>query len=382
MAVFCAMSAFGALIVVRLLRGAVDEGTVGAAAAMGVGPTVPYWVGKAPSVEGTERRHVVVRLPVGSDLGTLAFDPPEHVARATVARARATTVRTLVAAGLMAPDADRTEPSTDVQASVEVTARGRRHAWIRRAVYAAAVPACTYVAALVAMDGLLRPERAWQVWLRLAVVMALTLVGLVAYGARRHRRSLATTGPTKRAVRWSIVGLVGGGLLAAGSFSLAFGSSATHRMTDYLYGEWISGRFVTVTPVVGSASDERKIWMALDEASFDRLAPNDLQSYPEQCGGADRCVQLTAWDELPPDGTEVLYLPRLGGVQPGLPDMSENAAGVAVLLSSVVLTLASAHTLLDAWRRRARTRRPASTPARPVPPSARSGAEQVLTAAE
>lgn len=79
------------LVVARLGRDMLDVGLMGAMAAMGVGPNVPYWVGAAT---GGNVRHIAIRIPVPSSLGTLSFRaPPDVVDEAIDAGREATAIR-------------------------------------------------------------------------------------------------------------------------------------------------------------------------------------------------------------------------------------------------------------------------------------------------
>lgn len=61
-----------AFTVIRIGAALSDEGLVGARAAMGVGPNVPYWVGTNRTGSKGEPRHIAVRLRVPAGLGTLS----------------------------------------------------------------------------------------------------------------------------------------------------------------------------------------------------------------------------------------------------------------------------------------------------------------------
>lgn len=82
------VGAAGGLVLARFGRELLDGGTMGAVAAMGVGPNVPYWVGAS----GTgRRRHIAVRLTVPRELTTLSFAAPSDVVERAIATARVTT---------------------------------------------------------------------------------------------------------------------------------------------------------------------------------------------------------------------------------------------------------------------------------------------------
>lgn len=93
------------LVLARFGRELLDGGVMGAVAAMGVGPNVPYWVGADRAGEG---RHVAVRLTVPQELTTLAFGAPPELVETAITGARLTTSRRLSAA-LGAPSAPESE---------------------------------------------------------------------------------------------------------------------------------------------------------------------------------------------------------------------------------------------------------------------------------
>ena len=67
-------------VVIRLGRSLFDSGAVGAIAAIGVGPSVAYWVG-----QGRDDDHVAVRIRVPAKLKTLNFEPDAETRAAALA---------------------------------------------------------------------------------------------------------------------------------------------------------------------------------------------------------------------------------------------------------------------------------------------------------
>ena len=120
-----------AIVVLRLGRSLFDTGIVGATAAMGVGPSVPEWVGDR-SERGSDDAidsgthvpdHVAVRIKVPKELTTLAFRADDETQEKARLQGRADTERELervfgppkkVAStdieAIMAPEVARTEP--------------------------------------------------------------------------------------------------------------------------------------------------------------------------------------------------------------------------------------------------------------------------------
>lgn len=80
------------LLLARLGRDLLDVGVMGATAAMGVGPNVPYWIGE--TADG-QTEHVAVRIPVPEALGTLSFKAPDHLIDEAITVGRETTGRRL-----------------------------------------------------------------------------------------------------------------------------------------------------------------------------------------------------------------------------------------------------------------------------------------------
>ena len=106
------LSLVAAFVGLRLGRELLDTGAVGATAAMGVGPSVPYWVRTAPGVKD----HVVIRIEVPEALATLTFTPPAPLVAEAVAAGRMAAQEALVTARLVDPDwsAPPTTQETDL----------------------------------------------------------------------------------------------------------------------------------------------------------------------------------------------------------------------------------------------------------------------------
>ncbi|MGA9277456.1 patatin-like phospholipase family protein [Ilumatobacter sp.] len=85
-----------AFVILRLGKSLFDTGVVGASAAMGVGPSVPYWVGTRSQLPGLSEsenpgdqdlpEHVAVRIKVPLALKTLAFGASPELRRAACVR--------------------------------------------------------------------------------------------------------------------------------------------------------------------------------------------------------------------------------------------------------------------------------------------------------
>lgn len=84
------------VVLARLGRDMLDVGVMGAAAAMGVGPSVPYWVGTAPETAN----HVAIRIRVPPSLGTLSFRTPSKVVHEAIEAGRISTHDQIAKVGL------------------------------------------------------------------------------------------------------------------------------------------------------------------------------------------------------------------------------------------------------------------------------------------
>jgi|GEM_PF-3780943 len=97
------------LLTARLGRSITDEGFVGAIAAMGVGPSVPYWIRtRADSVS-----HVPVRITVPAELTTLAFGASAEVVNDAMRAGYTATLGALAQVGLHRPEAQLPPPDAE-----------------------------------------------------------------------------------------------------------------------------------------------------------------------------------------------------------------------------------------------------------------------------
>ena len=100
------VSVVAAFVGLRLGRELLDTGAVGAVAAMGVGPSVPYWVRTRPDHED----HVVVRIVVPPELSTLSFSPGPFLVRQAVTAGWQAALRSLATAGVIPMQPWMTDP--------------------------------------------------------------------------------------------------------------------------------------------------------------------------------------------------------------------------------------------------------------------------------
>ncbi len=127
-ALLVVQSALFAYGVVRLGRAMTDEGLVGTKAALGVGPSVPYWVGSPVARAEARPRHLTIRLKVPAELSTLSTKPDERVIQAAIAAGRDATRRELdtIYPVRRTDDADVTTDDQSVPVEVDATASPTR----------------------------------------------------------------------------------------------------------------------------------------------------------------------------------------------------------------------------------------------------------------
>ncbi len=124
------MAVLVALVTVRLGKDLLDIGTVGANAAMGVGPSVPYWVGT--NHEGSDTRHIAIRIPVPPKLKTLQFRPEDSLMNEAISAGYQAASQRL-SADLRRP-ITRSEPiAVDAAHMTRSVPRGVRTLWRRTA---------------------------------------------------------------------------------------------------------------------------------------------------------------------------------------------------------------------------------------------------------
>ena len=109
------LSLVAAFVGLRLGRELLHNGAVGAMAAMGVGPSVPYWVRTAPGVKD----HVVIRIEVPEALATLTFTPPAPLVAEAVAAGRKAAQEALVTARLVDPDWSAPPPTKETDLATD-----------------------------------------------------------------------------------------------------------------------------------------------------------------------------------------------------------------------------------------------------------------------
>jgi predicted acylesterase/phospholipase RssA len=293
----------GLYLVVRVGRSLLDEGAVGARAAMGVGPTVPYWIGyrSADRLVGS-RHHVVVRLPVPEGLGTLSFGAGDPLRATAIARARDATLQRLHEAGfsgaLTTPVA---AGRPTVGPGVRTVGRSRlgRYAWT--VVWWVFLPLAWAAMVALTASSVHDAQKGRTAWWQLVGLFALGVAAFVFHGFRRHGRAVAAA-PGVRRLPGPV--LPAAGILAglAGLFFLVAGSVPGNVATiiDRAYAERIEARVVGAERV---RVDELYEWnlavevSPTDDSPFEptETARDVSASLEERCG--EGCFVFEATDE-------------------------------------------------------------------------------------
>ena len=249
-----------AFAVLRLGRALVDEGVVGASAAMGVGPNVPYWVGANPTtVDLAARSHVVVRIPLPPDLKTLGFRMKPDTRHAAVANGRRAAFEAFARYGVAIPEGAQPAASAGAHAGsgnagAPVTPpvhRGGR--WRQMAGSVVSFVLFTIGFALATLLSLASVRSGFDgsiPWWQLGLLLTVGAALLVFHGMRRHRRAAArATFLDHRSSRSlllisAVSGLVGVGLIA---FVATRGNDAALNIGDQLFSSPFVGTVLQST---------------------------------------------------------------------------------------------------------------------------------------
>jgi len=113
------------LVIARLGRSVVDEGLVGAIAAMGVGPSVPYWI----RIRRDSLDHVPIRIAVPSELTTLAFGASAQLVHEAMHAGYVATMGALNTVGLRRPPSSLPAPMASAVARSAVDVPGQDSWW-------------------------------------------------------------------------------------------------------------------------------------------------------------------------------------------------------------------------------------------------------------
>ncbi len=306
----------GLYLVVRLGRSLLDEGAVGARAAMGVGPTVPYWIGhRAAADTAASRRHVVVRLPVPEGLGTLSFAASDGVRTAAITGAREATLHRLHEVGFHgAPASPADGAGAGAAPGLRPAGGSRVGRYARTVLWWVFLPLAWAGMVALTASAVHDAQRGRAAWWQLAGLFALGVATFVFHGFRRHGRAVDAA-PGVRRLPGPLLPAVGIVAALAGVFFLVAGASQGNLATiiDRAYAERIEARVVGAERV---RSDELYEWnlavevRPTDGTTFEPpVTARDVSpALQERCG--DGCFVFEATGEH--DETSLWYVQNRG----------------------------------------------------------------------
>jgi predicted acylesterase/phospholipase RssA len=243
-----------AFAVLRLGRALVDEGVVGASAAMGVGPNVPYWVGAHPTtVDLATRSHVVVRIPLPPDLKTLGFRMKPQTRDAAVANGRRAALEAFARYGVPVPAVAEpaTAPPAHAAAAVVAPRRGGRARQMAGSVVSLVLFAIGFALATLLSLAAIRAGFDGSIpWWQLGLLLVVGAALLAFHGLRRHRRAAARATFLDHRSSWSLLliaavsGVAGLGLVA---FVATTGNDAALNIGDQLFSSPFVGTVLQST---------------------------------------------------------------------------------------------------------------------------------------
>lgn len=299
----------GLYVAVRLGRSLLDEGAVGARAAMGVGPTVPYWIGHRAATSTGPVRHLVVRLPVPEALGTLSFAAGDAVRHAAIAAAREATARALHDAG-MSVGATAAAPTraalVDPPARREGRSAAGRLGWaVAWSVFVLVGFAGMIGLSVSAVNDAAQRRTAW--WQPVGLFV-LGSVALVFHGSRRHGRAVAAR-PGLRRLPGPMLPAVGVVAALVGIFLIVVAAVQGNMATivDRAYASRIEASVVDAARV----RDDQYPWnLVLDVADTDEgpFVPDEIARDVDPDTAANctaPCVVVEAHERL--EGEQSLW---------------------------------------------------------------------------
>ena len=388
-----------AAVLARLGRDAFDVGVMGAVAAMGVGPSVPYWTGADSSANG----HVAIRIRVPSSLGTLSFGASTRVVEEAIATGRrAAEVRLDEAFGRTGSPGEQsgegadlasmaipwppppTEPADHQFSPVERQPRrsGKALAWIRwrPLLRAAGIGLYVYLggalvglAAALGLSKLLSGSMLFGGFL-LIVAGAAALGGAFFLAVRKSRRSVDPFPILGELSTPTLLATTAAGVIATVallSFAFSQGRASIPAVAAFDITE------ATVEHVAGSGS-QQSLWVSfadgfptdeIDQLRVDHrgtaITPCDDPSVAEtreleEFASADRCVVFSRTDGGLEEGEVVAVLFDLDR---GMALLEVDQWSVGFLGGPAIITVLSLEFLATSyhaaralrWRRREQT---------------------------
>ncbi|NND03433.1 MAG: hypothetical protein HKN91_11655, partial [Acidimicrobiia bacterium] len=185
------------VISLRFGREVSDGGVVGAIAAMGVGPSVPYWVGTGDQ----EHQHIGIRIPVPEELTTLQFRPDDPVVEAAVQAGYAAAIEALSDAGFVRACDEQAILDWQAEMPPPPKAPPKRHPWdrgvLRPIFLLATAPVRVYWTIYVRwpMWMIRNARRNRLAWLATVLGSALIAVAMIGFGLQLiiHDRQVVGT---------------------------------------------------------------------------------------------------------------------------------------------------------------------------------------------
>ena len=325
------MSLVAAFVGLRLGRELLDTGAVGATAAMGVGPSVPYWVRTTPGVKD----HIVIRIEVPEALSTLTFAPPAPLVAEAVAAGRMAAQEALVTARLVDPgwSAPPTRQETELATNPALWSRVRGVGrWLgRRAVLVALLPltlAWLVAGVLLIGDGS-GPGLLWGVVMLAACAVAAASLGVRHASTRVGRTRRNRPFPVLDRVPQALLVVLG---VAAGLGALFLGvvASAGPSAVAYQRAETVLARVAAVDDATGWAAIEvpdaenpaliiNAALQGLDRPDLTFVDPNRAvifrrdppDGWSASCGGGSgHCLAMSTRGDVSVDATVLVLLDR------------------------------------------------------------------------
>ena len=291
-------------LVARIGRSLLDVGLVGASAAMGVGPSVPYWVGHAHRAGDLTSSHVVVRIPPARGISTLSFSPSEHEVALAVETGYLSTRSALAATRLgdargigkarsvLPPPATEAFPPPAEGSAVEPSSAEtfrtrfpRAHSALIAVGWAWALMAAVSVLPMAAVPLLVGiRDGQYAYLLALIPVAALTLYLLWRHARRRHKSAIAESTFLRRRSTPTLI------LIATTSLAMAVAATLSRSdeefsLIDLLNSERTEAEIAAVGPPVDM--------VALPEGlPVEGCTTWPFETYVPADGSADRPAQV------------------------------------------------------------------------------------------
>lgn len=261
-ALLVVQSTLFAFLTVRMGRAMVDEGLVGASAAMGVGPNVPYWVGPGKQHSDDGRRHLAVRLTVPDKLTTLKSRPKPELQTRAIESGRYESYRAL--AGFLELDRPAPwspPPKDEPVATGPVTKRQRAKPFLSGLLFWVGF----FVVSALAFDVLKATVEDRVPWWQLTLIFLVGVGLLVLHGWQRTR---SATGPPTWLRRQPsgvlVVFTIVMGLLGLIFVGVTFTDEGELSIRERMKAPGIPGVVLKVDALEGAFDDDNLVTVRLD----------------------------------------------------------------------------------------------------------------------